>query len=52
MSLSRRLSAAVAPALAAAGLLLSPTVGSAEQRPMTLTIAFTGDASGYLEPCG
>lgn len=21
-------------------------------RPLRLTIAFTGDASGYLEPCG
>ncbi len=23
-----------------------------EARPLPLTIAFTGDVSGYLEPCG
>jgi len=25
---------------------------AAETQPLRLTIAFTGDVSGYLEPCG
>ena len=38
-------------ALAAAG----PGAGAARAagpQPLRLTIAFTGDVSGYLEPCG
>jgi hypothetical protein len=49
----RALTAAVmlaAFALAAPG---APAAGVAEERPpANLTIAFTGDVSGYLEPCG
>jgi hypothetical protein len=42
--------AAVA-ALAAAALCASAT-RAAEPQPLRLTIAFTADVSGYLEPCG
>jgi hypothetical protein len=37
-------------------VLASATPGAAdrgkETSPLRLTIAFTGDVSGYLEPCG
>ncbi len=36
-------------AAAAAG---TPAARAAEPQPLRLTIAFTGDVSGYLEPCG
>ena len=29
-----------------------PDVLAGEPPPLRLTIAFTGDVSGYLEPCG
>jgi hypothetical protein len=29
-----------------------PTARAVETAPLRLTIAFTGDVSGYLEPCG
>jgi len=43
--------AAVLAALAAAGpgAALART---GEAQPLRLTIAFTGDVGGYLEPCG
>jgi len=28
------------------------TARAVEAQPLRLTIAFTGDVSGYLEPCG
>jgi 2',3'-cyclic-nucleotide 2'-phosphodiesterase (5'-nucleotidase family) len=28
------------------------TARAGEAQPLRLTIAFTGDVSGYLEPCG
>ena len=39
------------PALLFAGLLL-PRPGAAAREPLRLTIAFTGDVMGYLDPCG
>jgi len=36
----------------AAALLCPPSARAAEAQPLRLTIAFTGDVSGYLEPCG
>ena len=30
----------------------APAALAAEKPPLRLTIAFTGDVSGYLEPCG
>lgn len=36
----------------AAALLLPPAAGGAENTALRLTIAFTGDVNGYLEPCG
>ena len=44
--------AALAPliaVLAAAGL---PSAPARAAQPLRLTIAFTGDVIGYLEPCG
>lgn len=38
-------------ALLAAALLLLPRPAAARE-PLRLTIAFTGDVSGYLDPCG
>jgi len=29
-----------------------PGARAGEAQPLRLTIAFTGDVSGYLEPCG
>ena len=43
--------AAVLATLAAA-LLGASVARASEARPLRLTIAFTGDVSGYLEPCG
>ena len=40
--------AAVLVALASA----TPGAPAKETPPLRLTIAFTGDVSGYLEPCG
>jgi hypothetical protein len=51
MSVMRRL----LPPLAAAAAVVSLfplCAGAAELRPLRLTVAFTADASGYLEPCG
>jgi hypothetical protein len=30
----------------------APAASGGETSPLRLTIAFTGDVSGYLEPCG
>ena len=30
----------------------APAAPAGEASPLRLTIAFTGDVSGYLEPCG
>jgi hypothetical protein len=35
-----------------ATLSSAPAVPAAETPPLRLTIAFTGDVIGYLEPCG
>jgi len=52
MSAMRRPLAALAAAAAAVVSLLPLRAGAAEPRPLRLTLAFTADASGYLEPCG
>ena len=52
MSLSRRLRAAAFLASFAAVALCPDAARSGEPPPLRLTIAFTGDVSGYLEPCG
>jgi hypothetical protein len=39
-------------ALLAAGTPGAPAAHGEEASPLRLTIAFTGDVSGYLEPCG
>ena len=52
MPLNGRIRTAAPLALLAA-LALAPAACADEARPpMRLTIAFTGDVSGYLEPCG
>jgi hypothetical protein len=43
--------AAVFAALASA-TFGAPAAHGEETPPLRLTIAFTGDVSGYLEPCG
>jgi len=43
--------AALLLALASRGLCAGPAA-AADPPPLRLTIAFTGDVSGYLEPCG
>jgi 2',3'-cyclic-nucleotide 2'-phosphodiesterase (5'-nucleotidase family) len=48
----RRLGAAAAIVCLAAGALGPPAAPAAPSQPLRLTIAFTGDVSGYLEPCG
>jgi hypothetical protein len=50
----RRAAAALALALTAGGALAPPGSAAAAgpAAPLRLTIAFTGDVSGYLEPCG
>jgi hypothetical protein len=40
----------LAATVCTAVLAVPGSAGSAE--PLRLTIAFTGDVSGYLEPCG
>jgi hypothetical protein len=44
--------AARALVLLAAAFLAPPAGGASAADPLRLTIAFTGDVSGYLEPCG
>ena len=39
-------------ALLAAAVPGAPAAQAGEAQPLRLTIAFTGDVSGYLEPCG
>lgn len=41
-----------ATGLLAALLALAPAAALADPAPLRLTIAFTGDVGGYLEPCG
>ena len=36
----------------AATMMCPPAAQARETQPFNLTIAFTGDVSGYLEPCG
>jgi len=45
------IAAAFLASLAAAALWI-PAARAEESQPLRLTIAFTGDVSGYLEPCG
>ena len=52
MRVSRPLRAAVALATVASAALCAPATPAAEPQPLRLTIAFTADVSGYLEPCG
>ena len=37
---------------AACAFLAAPPAGASAAGPLRLTIAFTGDVGGYLEPCG
>ena len=39
-------------AVLAAAAVGAPAARAGEPSPLRLTIAFTGDVSGYLEPCG
>jgi len=39
-------------ALLAAAATGTSDAPAGEARPLSVTIAFTGDVSGYLEPCG
>jgi hypothetical protein len=50
--LLRRLGAAASVALSVAGAACPAGALGRESKPLELTIAFTGDVSGYLEPCG
>ena len=43
---------AAALAVLAAVASGAPAARAGETTPLRLTIAFTGDVSGYLEPCG
>ena len=52
MRLRYRLCAAASLIGLAATLVCPPSARSGEPAPLRLTIAFTGDVSGYLEPCG
>jgi hypothetical protein len=52
MRRSALLRTAAALALAVALAPGPPASHAAEALPLRLTIAFTGDVSGYLEPCG
>ena len=49
---SRRRSTAAALALLAAGAACPAEALGSGRGPARITIAFTGDVSGYLEPCG
>jgi hypothetical protein len=51
VSRAQRLPAALL-ALALAAGLAPPAARAAAADTLRVTIAFTGDASGYLEPCG
>lgn len=48
----RRPAAWAALALVLATTARPPTASAADGKPLELTLAFTGDVSGYLEPCG
>jgi hypothetical protein len=48
----RPLHAAAALAAIAAVALRVPAPSAAEPQPQRLTIIFTADVGGYLEPCG
>jgi hypothetical protein len=52
MSRARRICAVVLCATLAAGADGAARAPAREPRPLRVTIAFTGDVSGYLEPCG
>lgn len=52
MRLGFRLCAAASLLSFAATLACPPAARGGEPAPLRLTIAFTGDVSGYLEPCG
>lgn len=52
MRLKHRLYAAASAICLAAALLRPAAARCKEAPPLRLTIAFTGDVSGYLEPCG
>lgn len=52
MNRLRLRAAARALVFLAAGALAAPPDGAGAAAPLRLTIAFTGDVSGYLEPCG
>lgn len=52
MSAARRLATALVMSLAVVGLSPGSGAGAAGPRPLRLTLAFTADVSGYLEPCG
>jgi hypothetical protein len=52
MPAGSRLRAAASAWGLAAALLLPAAAGGAGKPPLRLTIAFTGDVGGYLEPCG
>jgi hypothetical protein len=52
MSGVRHLRAAAAFAAFAAAALHAPAARATEPLPQRLTIAFTADVGGYLEPCG
>jgi hypothetical protein len=49
---SRPLRAAAAVAVIATAALCAPPARTAELQPLQVTIAFTADVGGYLEPCG
>jgi len=52
MRLRYRLCAAASLMSLAAALASPPAARAGEPAPLRLTIAFTGDVIGYLEPCG
>ena len=52
MRVSRPLRAAAALAVIAAAAPCASAARAAEPQPLRVTIAFTADVSGYLEPCG
>ena len=47
-----RLAVALPAAAFIVGAACSSVASDAADKPRRLTIAFTGDVSGYLEPCG
>jgi hypothetical protein len=52
LKLPRLLTVAAVFAALASATLGAPAARGEETPPLRLTIAFTGDVSGYLEPCG